>query len=207
MDSRHLICLVWVVSARCIKAYLIGTKKVFAVKVLNLLHPGAAKSFKAECEVLRNVKHRNLVKLVTVCSSVDHQGNDFKALVYEFMSNRNLHDWLYPMFITNEAHESPRNLKFHQRLSIVIDVANALEYLHHGYESPVIHCDLKPSNVLLDGEMVGNMADFGLARFFPETTIIYPVNQSSTIGVRGSIGYIASGIALAYFSIRSIFGH
>ncbi|KAJ9167599.1 hypothetical protein P3X46_019216 [Hevea brasiliensis] len=165
--------------------------KVVAVKVLNLLNPGATKSFKAECKVLYNVKHRNLVKLVTACSSIDHQGNDFKALVYEFMVNGNLDDWLYPMFITNEAHESPRSLKFLQRLSIAIDVANALEYLHHGHGSPIIHCDLKPSNVLLDGEMVGHVGDFGLARFFPEATDNYPTDQSSTIGVRGSIGYIA----------------
>ncbi|KAJ9184148.1 hypothetical protein P3X46_007918 [Hevea brasiliensis] len=163
--------------------------KLVAVKVLNLVHPGASKSFKAECKVSRNVRHRNLVKLVTVCSSVDYQGNDFKALVYELMVNGNLNDWLYPMSITNGAKVSPRNLNFCRRSSIAIDVASAFEYLHHGYQSPIIHCDLKPSNVLLDDEMVGHVGDFGLARFFPEPTD--STSQSSTIGVRGSIGYTA----------------
>ncbi|XP_058006590.1 probable LRR receptor-like serine/threonine-protein kinase At3g47570 [Hevea brasiliensis] len=56
---------------------------IFAVKVLDLQQRGASKSFMAECKVLRNVRHRNLVKIITSCSSVDFQGNDFKALVYE----------------------------------------------------------------------------------------------------------------------------
>ena len=74
-----------------------------AVKVLNLLHHGALKSFLAECEALRNIRHRNLVKVLTTCSSVDYQGNDFKALVYEFMGNGNLDEWLHPNRITNEV--------------------------------------------------------------------------------------------------------
>ncbi|GKD10358.1 kinase-like domain-containing protein [Tanacetum coccineum] len=58
-----------------------------AVKVLHLQNQGAHKSFLAECEVWRNIPHRNLLKIITSCSSVDFQGNDFKALVYEFMPN------------------------------------------------------------------------------------------------------------------------
>ena len=61
-----------------------------AVKVLNLEKRGASKSFMAECEALRNIRHRNLVKIITACSSIDYQGNDFKALVYEFMPNGSL---------------------------------------------------------------------------------------------------------------------
>ncbi|CAK9135781.1 unnamed protein product [Ilex paraguariensis] len=53
---------------------------IVAVKVLNLLRPGASKSFLAECEALRNIRHRNLVKVVIACSGVDYRGNDFKAL-------------------------------------------------------------------------------------------------------------------------------
>ena len=58
-----------------------------AVKVLILLRKGASKSFIAECEALRNIRHRNLVKVLSACSGVDYQGNDFKALVYEYMVN------------------------------------------------------------------------------------------------------------------------
>ena len=56
-------------------------RHIVAVKVLNLFHHGASKSFIAECDTLRNIKHRNLVKVLTTCSSVDYQGHDFKALV------------------------------------------------------------------------------------------------------------------------------
>ena len=70
---------------------------VVAVKVLNISRQEASKSFLAECEALRNIRHQNLVKVVTACSGVDYQGNDFKALVYEFMANGNLEEWLHPI--------------------------------------------------------------------------------------------------------------
>ncbi|XP_047260820.1 putative receptor-like protein kinase At3g47110 [Capsicum annuum] len=63
---------------------------VVAVKVLNLQHQGASKSFTAECQALRNIRHRNLVKVISACSSSDFKGNDFKALVFQFMPNGNL---------------------------------------------------------------------------------------------------------------------
>ena len=72
-------------------------RHIVAVKVLNLLCHGASKSFIAECEALKNIRHRNLVKVLTTCSSVDYQGQDFKALVYEFMTNGNLDEWLHPI--------------------------------------------------------------------------------------------------------------
>ncbi|KAK2984117.1 hypothetical protein RJ640_025444 [Escallonia rubra] len=61
---------------------IIGDGKLVAVKVLNLQHRGASKSFMAECEALKIIRHRNLVKVLTACSSVDYQGDDFKAVVY-----------------------------------------------------------------------------------------------------------------------------
>jgi len=164
-----------------------------AVKVFNLLRRGASKSFLAECEALRNIKHRNLVKILTVCSGVDYQGNDFKALVYEFMVNGNLADWLHSTAAEDEAHQEERNLNLYQRLNIAIDVASALEYLHYHCQTPILHCDLKPSNVLLDDEMIGHVGDFGLARFAPEADHNASANHSSSIGVRGTIGYVAPG--------------
>jgi serine/threonine protein kinase len=147
------------------KGILDQGRHTVAVKVLNLLRHGASKSFMAECEALRNIRHRNLVKVLTSCSSIDYQGHDFKALVYEFMGNGNLDEWLHPTPRINEALEEPRGLSLLQRLNIAIDVANALDYLHHHCQTPIVHCDLKPSNVLLDDEMIGHVGDFGLARF------------------------------------------
>ncbi|GFS40350.1 leucine-rich repeat protein kinase family protein [Actinidia rufa] len=77
--------------------------KVVAVKVLNLQFRGASKSFIAECNALRSIRHRNLVKILTACSSIDYNGNDFKALVYEFMVNGSLEKWLHPNENENEV--------------------------------------------------------------------------------------------------------
>ncbi|CAN0907861.1 Probable LRR receptor-like serine/threonine-protein kinase At3g47570 [Linum grandiflorum] len=123
----------------------LGPATLVAVKVLNIQENIrlAHKSLLAECNALKNVRHRNLVRVLTYCSSLDHKGNDFKALVFEFMSNGSLEDWL------------------HSRLNIMVDVASALHYLHDLCETPVVHCDLKPSNG----------------------------NESSTIGIRGTFGY------------------
>ncbi|XP_059458568.1 probable LRR receptor-like serine/threonine-protein kinase At3g47570 isoform X1 [Corylus avellana] len=172
------------------KAIINEGRTTIAVKVLNLQRREASKSFLAECEALRNIRHRNLVKILTVCSGVDYQGNDFKALVYEFMVNGSLEDWLHSSTIEDQVHQEQRDLNLNQRLNIAIDVASALEYLHyHCQKKPIIHCDLKPSNVLLDDEMIGHVGDFGLARFSSEDNNNSSTNQSSSIGVRGTIGY------------------
>ncbi|XXG41488.1 hypothetical protein AAC387_Pa01g1934 [Persea americana] len=160
-----------------------------AVKVLNLQHRGASKSFIAECQVLRNVRHRNLLKVLTVCASIDSKGNDFKALVFEYMVNGNLEQWLHPD-IDDEQHQS-KNLNRIQRLNIAIDVASTLSYLHTFCEKPIVHCDLKPSNVLLDDVMNGHVGDFGLASFISKLTSSCSQNSTNSSGIRGTIGYVA----------------
>ncbi|KAM3239377.1 hypothetical protein P3L10_014411 [Capsicum annuum] len=121
-----------------------------AVKVFNLQLDVAFKSFHTECEFLRSLRHRNLVKVITSCSNLD-----FKAIVLEYMPNGSLEKYLY-------SHNYFLDIR--QRLTIMIDVACALEYLHHGCSSAVIHCDLKPSNVLLDEDMVSHLSDFGISK-------------------------------------------
>ncbi|KAB2063740.1 hypothetical protein ES319_A10G238300v1, partial [Gossypium barbadense] len=130
-----------------------------AVKVLNLLNHRASKSFFTECEALKSIDIEIFVK-----------------------------DWLHPYVSMNES-EMARNLNFFKRVNMAIDVAHALQYLHHHCETSIIHCDLKPSNILLDGEMVGHIGDFGLAKILSADRLNYSSNQSSSLGLRGTIGY------------------
>ncbi|RWR91194.1 Protein kinase domain-containing protein [Cinnamomum micranthum f. kanehirae] len=158
-----------------------------AIKVLKLQQQRASKSFIGECKALRSIRHRNIVKILSVCSSIDFIGNDFKALVFEYMPNGSLDTWIHP----NEEQHNSTCLNFIQRLNVAIDVASALDYLHHDCEAPIVHCELKPSNVLLDEDMVAHVGDFGLARIFSKDVGNCSQAQSSSIGIKGSIGYVA----------------
>ncbi|KAL5732827.1 hypothetical protein ACOSQ2_032519 [Xanthoceras sorbifolium] len=141
---------------------------------------GASKSFIAECETLRRMRHRNLLKIITACSSINFEGSDFKALVFKFMPNGNLESWLHP------SEDTTMKLNLTQRLNIAIDVVSALEYLHHHCETPIVHCDLKPSNVLLDEDMIAHVGDFGLAKFLT-INLSNPINrQTNSIAIKGS---------------------
>ncbi|XP_024043177.1 probable LRR receptor-like serine/threonine-protein kinase At3g47570 [Citrus clementina] len=144
-----------------------------AIKIFNLQLERAFRSFDSECEVLRNVRHRNLIKILSSCSNPD-----FKALVLEFMPNGSLEKWLY-------SHNY--FLDILERLNIMIDVGSALEYLHHGHSSaPIIHCDLKPPNILLDENMVAHVSDFGISKLLGEEED--SVTQTMTMA---TIGYMA----------------
>uniref|UniRef100_A0A0A9H313 Receptor kinase-like protein Xa21 n=1 Tax=Arundo donax TaxID=35708 RepID=A0A0A9H313_ARUDO len=164
------------------KAKLHGETNLVAVKVFDMETRGANRSFVAECEALRSLRHRNLVPILTACSSIDSGGNDFKALVYEFMPNGSLDSLLH---LEEDGTHAPCYLTLTQRLSIALDIANALEYLHHSSQRPIVHSDLKPSNILLSDDMTARISDFGLARFFDNASI------TSTRAVKGTIGYIA----------------
>ncbi|XP_012850959.1 PREDICTED: putative receptor-like protein kinase At3g47110 [Erythranthe guttata] len=161
-----------------------------AVKILNLFVKGASKSFMAECNALSGIRHKNVVKMLSVCESVDFQGNDFKALIYEFKANGSLDKWLY-CNREQEKGQSETQLRYldiKQRLNIAIDIAQAVEYLHCGTNSTIVHGDLKPSNILLDQDMTAYVGDFGLAKII--SSIHSSQESSGTIGIRGTIGYV-----------------
>ncbi|XP_039169496.1 probable LRR receptor-like serine/threonine-protein kinase At3g47570 [Eucalyptus grandis] len=177
-----------------------------ATKVLNLTQRGASRSFISECRTLGTIRHRNLVKILSVCSSVDFRGNDFKALIYEFMANESLEQWLHPRTIGQDDECSKsRNLRLVQRLNIAIDIATAIEYLHKDCYPAIVHGDLKPSNVLLDIDKVARVGDFGLAKIIStmsiETTRVPDQGGSTSTAIRGSIGYVPPDMKLSYFSL------
>lgn len=150
---------------------------VFAIKVFNIQWQGGLRNFDSECEILSNVRHRNLVKIVSTCLNVD-----FIAIVLEYMPNGSLDKRLY----------SDQNcLSLVERLNIMIDVALALEYLHHDYTVPIVHCDLKPANVLLDQNLIAHVADFGIAKMLAQEG---NTAQTKTLG---TISYIAPGMIMS----------
>ncbi|KAE8773354.1 LRR receptor-like kinase [Hordeum vulgare] len=167
------------------KGKLGHNKMEVAVKVFDLGMHGAEKSFLAECEAVRNIQHRNLLPIITVCSTADTTGNAFKALVYELMPNGNLETWLHH----NGDGKDRKPLGFMKRISIALNIADVLHYLHHDIGTPIIHCDLKPSNILLDHDMIAYLGDFGIARFFRDSRLTSR-GESSSNGLRGTIGYI-----------------
>ncbi|KAG6511316.1 probable LRR receptor-like serine/threonine-protein kinase At3g47570 [Zingiber officinale] len=171
------------------KATLDHENRTVAVKVFDLQQLGSSQTFSTECEALSRIRHRNLIKIITCCSSIDFNGDDFKALVFEFMPNKSLDRWLHSQ-LEEDQHQHAINLSLTQRLNIGIDVAEALDYLHNNCKPPVVHCDLKPSNILLDEEMMAHVGDFGLAKLLPEGMSRCLADRSSSLGLRGTIGYV-----------------
>jgi len=84
-------------------------------------------------------------------------------------------------------------LSLKQRLDIALDVMEALDYLHNHCQTPIVHCDLKPSNILLAEDMSARVGDFGISRILLENASKTLQNSNSTTEIRGSIGYVAPG--------------
>ncbi|XP_059310941.1 probable LRR receptor-like serine/threonine-protein kinase At3g47570 [Lycium ferocissimum] len=141
---------------------------IVVVKVFNVQLECTFQIFDRECEILRNIRHRNLTNIISSCCNLD-----FKALILEYMPNESLDKLLYSRDYC---------LAIIQRLNIMVDVASAFEYLQHAYSVPVIHCDLKPSNVLLDNDMVGHVTDFGIAKLLTKEESIAHTTTFATIG-------------------------
>ena len=131
--------------------------------------------FKSEIAVLNKVRHRHLVALLGYCLD----GNE-KLLVYEYMPQGTLSRHLF-----NWAEEGLKPMEWTRRLTIALDVARGVEYLHGLAHQSFIHRDLKPSNILLGDDMRAKVADFGLVRLAPEG------KGSIETRIAGTFGYLA----------------
>ncbi|XVE87872.1 hypothetical protein DITRI_Ditri19aG0023300 [Diplodiscus trichospermus] len=140
-----------------------------AVKVLATDSRQGAMEFLTEVLLLGRLHHRNLVNLVGYGAERGQH-----MLVYVYMSNGSLASRLY-----NENHEP---LSWNLRVKIALDVARGLEYLHYGAVPPVVHRDIKSSNILLDHCMKARVADFGLSRL--------EKNNLHSSNVKGTFGYV-----------------
>ncbi|KAI9123824.1 hypothetical protein K1719_005124 [Acacia pycnantha] len=146
------------------------------VAVKNLLNNKgqAEKEFKVEVEAIGKVRHKNLVGLVGYCAEGPQ-----RMLVYEYVDNGNLEQWLHG----DVGPVSP--LTWDIRMKIAIGTAKGLAYLHEGLEPKVVHRDIKSSNILLDRKWNAKVSDFGLAKLLgSEKTYV-------TTRVMGTFGYVS----------------
>ncbi|KAI5085033.1 hypothetical protein GOP47_0001202 [Adiantum capillus-veneris] len=160
----------------CVKDQRCSLPTLVAVKVLK--HGNKEKQFRAEIDTLSKIHHLNLVGLLGFCIGRHHK--EKKLLVYEYLENGSLDQYLSP-----RSMEQP--LPWSMRLFIAVGTARGIAYLHHECRPPILHCDIKPQNVLLDENFAPKVADFGFAARFCE------LEQShlTMSGIRGTCGYMA----------------
>ncbi|KAH0853570.1 hypothetical protein HID58_093072 [Brassica napus] len=125
-----------------------------AVKMLSHSSAQGYKEFNAEVELLSRVHHRHLVRLVGYCDDGDNL-----ALIYEYMANGDLKEHM-------SGKRGGNVLTWENRMQIAVEAAQGLEYLHNGCQPPMVHRDLKTTNILLNERYGAKLADFGLSRSF-----------------------------------------
>uniref|UniRef100_A0A0E0JB33 Receptor-like serine/threonine-protein kinase n=1 Tax=Oryza nivara TaxID=4536 RepID=A0A0E0JB33_ORYNI len=149
--------------------------KKIAVKKLQDMVQGEL-DFQSELSVIGRIYHMNLVRMWGFCSERGH-----KLLVFEYVENGSLAKLLFDTASTTGA-----LLRWEQRLRVALGVARGLAYLHHECLEWVIHCDVKPENILLDEELEPKLADFGLAKLLNRGKDVQMLSR-----VQGTRGYIA----------------
>ncbi|XP_052727067.1 LRR receptor-like serine/threonine-protein kinase IOS1 [Vigna angularis] len=145
-----------------------------AVKMLSSSAVHGYQQFQAEVKLLVSVHHKNLISLIGYCNEGTNKG-----LIYEYMAKGNLRE-----HFSGKHNESPI-LSWKDRLRVAVDAAVGLEYLHNGCKFPIIHRDIKSSNILLDEHFQAKLSDFGLSKVFPDDE----TSHVSTI-VAGTLGYL-----------------
>uniref|UniRef100_A0A8R7P9J0 Receptor-like serine/threonine-protein kinase n=1 Tax=Triticum urartu TaxID=4572 RepID=A0A8R7P9J0_TRIUA len=141
-----------------------------AVKKIEKLQQETEKEFMVEVQTIGQTFHKNLVRLLGMCNEGTH-----RLLVYEFMTKGSLNEFLF-----GDARPD-----WNLRVQVALGVARGLLYLHEECSTQIIHCDIKPQNILLDDSFMAKIADFGLAK-------LLRANQTQTnTGIRGTRGYVA----------------
>ncbi|XP_027913261.1 G-type lectin S-receptor-like serine/threonine-protein kinase LECRK4 [Vigna unguiculata] len=142
-----------------------------AVKQLEQVEDQGDKEFVTEVQVIALIHHRNLVSLLGFCNEQSH-----RLLVYEKMENGTLSNFLF------DEGDKP---SWESRVRIVLEIARGLLYLHEECDHQIIHCDIKPQNVLLDSNYTAKISDFGLAK------LLMKDKTRTNTNARGTVGYMA----------------
>ncbi|KAF6162228.1 hypothetical protein GIB67_008357 [Kingdonia uniflora] len=155
------------------------------VAIKRLERPGGGeKEFRAEVCTIGNIQHVNLVHLRGFCSENSH-----RMLVYDYMPNGSL-----SMFIQRDGQSSQTHLSWDVRFRVAVGTARGLAYLHEACRDCIIHCDIKPENILLDDEFTAKVSDFGMAKLIGRDF------SRVLTTMRGTLGYVApewlSGVAI-----------
>ncbi|XP_050216363.1 G-type lectin S-receptor-like serine/threonine-protein kinase LECRK4 [Mercurialis annua] len=147
-----------------------SSSNYIAVKKLDKMVEEGQKEFLSEVNSIGQTHHKNLVRLLGYCDE-----GDCRLLVYEFMQNGSLSSFLFGSL----------RLNWQQRVQVALGIARGLMYLHEECSKQIIHCDIKPQNILLDDSFTAKISDFGLAKLLIN-------NQSRTLTcIRGTKGYVA----------------
>ncbi|CAL9074091.1 unnamed protein product [Musa textilis] len=152
---------------------------IVAVKVLSADSRQGVREFLTEIDVITNIKHSNLVELIGCCV----EGSN-RILVYEYLENGSLDRALLG------SNSDAVKLNWYIRSAICMGIARGLMYLHEELQPPVVHRDIKASNILLDRNFLPKIGDFGVAKLFPDN-----ITHIST-RVAGTTGYLAPEYAL-----------
>ncbi|KAK6933284.1 Protein kinase domain [Dillenia turbinata] len=158
------------------KGNLAANNNEVAVKCVNHDSKQGLREFMAEISSIGRLQQKNLVPVRGWC----RKGKEL-LLVYDYMPNGSLHNWIF--------HKPKKELDWKGRCRVLADVAEGLNYLHHGFNEVVLHRDIKSSNILLDKDMRGRLGDFGLAKLYKHGGV------PNTTRVVGTLGYLAPELA------------
>ncbi|KAF0927308.1 hypothetical protein E2562_031503 [Oryza meyeriana var. granulata] len=158
-----------------------GTVAVKRIWTGGKLDKNLEREFDSEVNILGHVQHTNIVKLLCCLSRAET-----KLLVYEYMDNGSLDKWLHGHKWLAGGATARAPLDWPARIRVAVGAARGLCYMHHECSPPIVHRDVKSSNILVDSEFTAKVADFGFARM-----LVQAGTPDTMSAVAGSFGYMA----------------